>query len=101
MKNQPEFVKITKKEYDSFNDSDKKKCIQTKQKGKHWQYFKPNNYMKKTKLQKLTAIKKNLENRLNTNKFNSTTAKRLFNLNEKLLELEFEKYINNQQKKHV
>ena len=39
--NQPEFVKITKKEYDSFIDSDKKKCVQTKQKGKHWQYFKP------------------------------------------------------------
>ena len=41
MKNQPEFVKITKKEYDSFNDSDKKKCFSTKQKGKHWVYFKP------------------------------------------------------------
>jgi len=39
--NQPDFVKITKKEYDSFNDSDKKKCILTKEKGKHWQYFKP------------------------------------------------------------
>ena len=37
----PNFVKITKKEYDSFNDSDKKKCFLTKQKGKHWQYFKP------------------------------------------------------------
>ena len=43
MKNQPEFVKITKKEYDSFNDADKKKCVLTKQKGKHWQYFKPKN----------------------------------------------------------
>jgi hypothetical protein len=54
-----------------------------------------------TKLQKARKIKEKLENRLNTNKFKSTTAKRLFNLNEKLLELEFEKYINNQQKKHV
>jgi hypothetical protein len=52
-----------------------------------------------TKLQKARKIKEKLENRLNTNKFESTTAKRLFNLNEKLLELEFEKYINNQPKK--
>jgi len=54
-----------------------------------------------TKLQKARKIKEKLENRLNTNKFKSTTAKRLFNLNEKLLELEFEKYINKQQKTHV
>jgi len=46
-----------------------------------------------TKLQKARKIKAKLENRLNTNKFESTTAKRLFNLNEKLFELEFEEYL--------
>ena len=46
-----------------------------------------------TKLQKARKIKEKLENRLNTNKFESTTAKRLFNLNEKLFELEFEEYL--------
>lgn len=64
MKNEPDFIKITKKEYNSLSDSDKKKCILTKEKGKQWQYFKSIKLMKKTKLQKLTAIKKNLENRL-------------------------------------
>jgi len=54
-----------------------------------------------TKLQKARKIEEKLKNRLNTNKFKLTTAKRLFNLNEKLLELEFEKYINNQPKKNV
>ena len=46
-----------------------------------------------TKLQKARKIKEKLENRLNTNKFESTTPKRLFNLNEKLFELEFEEYL--------
>jgi len=46
-----------------------------------------------TKLQKARKIKEKLKNRLNTNKFESTTAKRLFNLNEKLFELEFEEYL--------
>jgi len=46
-----------------------------------------------TKLQKARKIKAKLENRLNTNKFESTTAKGLFNLNEKLFELEFEEYL--------
>ena len=46
-----------------------------------------------TKLQKARKIKAKLENRLNTNKFESTTAQRLFNLNEKLFELEFEEYL--------
>ncbi len=41
MKNKADFIKITKKEYNSLSDSNKKKCILTKQKGKHWQYFKP------------------------------------------------------------
>jgi len=38
---QSDFIKITKKEYDSLTDSQKKLCYSTKQKGKHWQYFKP------------------------------------------------------------
>lgn len=66
--------------------------------------------MKKTKLEKARKIKQKLENRLNTNKFESTTAKRLFIINEKLLELEFFLSvnelvklleINKHQKKHV
>ena len=38
---QSDFIRITKKEYDSLTDSHKKLCIRSKQKGKHWQYFKP------------------------------------------------------------
>lgn len=41
MKNKADFIKITKKEYNSLSDMDKKKCVLTKQKGKHWQYYKP------------------------------------------------------------
>jgi len=38
---QSDFIRITKKEYDSLNDSQKKLCYSTKQKGKRWQCFKP------------------------------------------------------------
>jgi hypothetical protein len=38
---QPNFIRITKKEYDSMVDAHKKLCYLTKQKNKHWQYFKP------------------------------------------------------------
>jgi len=38
---QSDFIRIKKKEYDSLTDAQKKLCYSTKQKGKHWQYFKP------------------------------------------------------------
>lgn len=44
--------------------------------------------MKKTKLEKARKLKENLENRLNTNKFELTSNKRLIKINEKIFELE-------------
>ena len=44
--------------------------------------------MKKTKLEKARKLKENLENRLNTNKFESTSNKRLYKLNKRIFELE-------------
>ena len=44
--------------------------------------------MKKTKLEKARKLKENLENRLNTNKFELTSNKRLIKLNKRIFELE-------------
>ena len=44
--------------------------------------------MKKTKLEKARKLKENLENRLNTNKFELTSNKRLCKINKKIFELE-------------
>jgi hypothetical protein len=42
-----DYIKITKKEYNSLSDSQKHLCYFTKQKGKRWQCFKPKTLNKK------------------------------------------------------